>query len=95
MKLRLINDHEKRINQESEEVVDIFRDNYDWYPEYMSKTIMQNNSSKELQDYFLYNSEYRHRVISSYQLLYVNYVQTLKVIIPILKGFTEDLKIKL
>ena len=95
MELQLINNFERRINQETGEVVNTFRDKYDWYPEYMSKTITQDNSSKELQDYFLYSSEYRHRVISNYQLLYVNYVRSLEIFIPILKEITEGLKIKL
>ena len=89
----LINEFERRINEESIDLVNIFRDNYDWYPEYMGKTIMQDNSSKALQDYFLYNSEYRHCIISNYQLIYVNYVSALKVIIPQLKEITEELKI--
>ncbi|MGB5699586.1 DUF6090 family protein [Muriicola sp.] len=93
MELVLINSFEKRINQESRELVNIFRDNYDWYPEYMGKTIMQDNSSKELQDYFLNSSEYRHRVISNYQLLYVNYVTELKTSIEALNAITNELNI--
>jgi hypothetical protein len=89
----LINDFERRINEEAQELVYTFRDNYDWYPEYMGKTIMQDNSSKALHDYFLYNSEYRHRIISNYQIVYVNYVRMLKNIIPSLKDITEELKL--
>jgi hypothetical protein len=95
MQLRIVDNYEKRINQESQEVVNIFRDNYDWYPEYMGKTIMQNNSSKELQDYFLNSSQYRHRVISNYQLFYVNYTSFLKYSIKNLNDITEELNIKL
>lgn len=93
MELVLINSFEKRINQESRDLVDIFRDKYDWYPEYMGKTIMQDNSSKELQDYFLNSTEYRHRVISNYQLLYVNYVTQLKTSIKALNAITEELNL--
>mgnify|MGYP001114816615 CR=1 FL=1 len=93
MELLLINGFERRINQEGQDLVKIFRDKYDWYPEYMSKTIMQNNSSKALQDYFLYSTEYRHHVISNYQLLYVNYVNGLKFSIIALNDITEELKI--
>lgn len=93
MELVLINSFEKRINQESRELVNIFRDNYDWYPEYMGKTIMQDNSSMELQDYFLNSSEYRHRVISNYQLLYVNYVTELRTSIEALNAITKELNI--
>jgi hypothetical protein len=95
MELVLINEYERRINLEGQDMVNIFRDKYDWYPEYMGKTIMQDNSSKELQDYFLYSSEYRNRVISNYQLLYVNYVAELKTSIEALNAITEELNIKL
>ena len=95
MELVIINNLERRINVEVSEVVDTFRDNYDWYPEYMSKTIMKDNSSKELQDYFLYSSEYRHRVISNYSLIYVNYLTALKDAIEKLNDITEELKIVL
>ncbi len=93
MELVLINSFEKRINQESQDLVNIFRDNYAWYPEYMGKTIMQDNNSKELQDYFLNSSEYRHRVISNYQLLYVNYVTQLKTSIKKLNAIKEELNL--
>jgi len=93
MELVLINNYQRRINEQTSEVVNIFRDKYDWYPEYMSKTIMKDNSSKELQDYFLYSSEYRHRVISGYQLRYINYVSFLRRAIGALKEITGDLKI--
>ena len=89
----MINEFERRINEESIDLVNIFRDNYDWYSEYMGKTIMQDNSSKALQDYFLYSSEYRHRIISNYQLIYINYVRMLNGMIPALKEITEELKI--
>lgn len=95
MGLVVIDYYEKRINQQSEELVNIFRDNYDWYPEYMGKKIMQDNSSKELQDYFLYSSEYRHRVISNYQLYYVNYSSVLKASIEALKETREELRLTL
>ena len=56
MKVLIIDLQEERINQEAMELMETLRDKYDWYPEYMSKTIMQNNSSVALQDYFLYLS---------------------------------------
>jgi len=95
MELVLINNFERRINQETIDILNSFRDKYDWFPEYMSKTIMQDNSSKTLQDYFLYSSEYRHQVISNYQLIYVNYFRALKVAIKALNDVTEELKIVL
>lgn len=93
MERRLVGYFEKRINEESEQLINIFIDNYDWYPEYMSKTIMQDNSSAALQDYFLYSREYRHRVINNYQLRYVNYLRSVKQLISALEKIKEDLKI--
>lgn len=93
MDRRMVNRFETRINDESIEMVNIFRDNYDWYPEYMSKTIMQDNSSTALQDYFLCSTEYRCRVISNYQLIYNNYLRILKSVIPSLKKMKEDLNL--
>lgn len=54
------------------------RDNYNWYPEWISKTITKDNSSKELQDYFLNGDDYRNKVIYGYQQLYNgdNYMPT-------------------
>jgi hypothetical protein len=92
MESRLVNYYEKRINEESEQLVNIFLNKYDWYPEWMSKTILQNNSSKELQDYFLYSSEYRHRVINNYQLRYNNYLGSVKQVIIGLEKMKEALK---
>ncbi|MFP4845286.1 DUF6090 family protein [Winogradskyella sp. PE311] len=92
MEMILISNLERRINEENIDLAEIFRDNYDWYPEYISKTIMQDNSSKELQDYFLNSKEYRHRVISGYQLIYNNYVNGLNLAIPRLKKIKEELK---
>ena len=92
MERRLVSFLEKRINEKSEQITNIFMDNYNWYPEWMSKTIMQDNSSKELQDYFLYSSEYRHRVINNYQLRYNNYIGSIKRLIPALEKMKEDLK---
>lgn len=86
--------YEKSIDEASDELVDIFRDNYAWYPEYMSKTIMQDNSSKELQDYFLHNPEYRHRIIAAYQIIYVNYVPFLESYIGVLERLSLSLKKK-
>lgn len=54
------------------------RDNYEWYPEWISKTIMKDNSSPELQDYFINGNDYRNKVIYAYQQLYNggNYIPT-------------------
>ena len=69
---------EKKIFDESHLVVNIFRDNYRWYPEWISKRITKDNSSEELQDYFVNSQEYRRYVISSYQKLYNAYLPNLQ-----------------
>ncbi|MDO1501179.1 DUF6090 family protein [Winogradskyella maritima] len=95
MKHILIDNIEKSINQEAEELMRLFREKYDWYPEYMSKTIMQNNSSEGLQDYFLNSKEYRYHVINNYNTRYANYVASLKLSIATLNEITEELKVVL
>lgn len=92
MKLVIIDNLEIDINQESEDLQKIFMEKYDWYPEYMTKTIMQNNSSKALQDYFLNSKEYKHQVVNNYNLRYANYVVSLKMSIETLTNITEELK---
>ncbi|MEL0645756.1 hypothetical protein V6251_15340, partial [Olleya sp. Ti.3.14] len=69
---------EKKIFDESNQVVNIFRDNYSWYPEWISKRITKDNSSEELQDYFVNSKEYRLYVISSYQKLNNAYLPNLQ-----------------
>ncbi|WP_299335501.1 DUF6090 family protein [uncultured Psychroserpens sp.] len=95
MKLIIIDNLEIAINQEIEDLMTLFRDKYDWYPEYMSKTIMQNNSSAALQDYFLNSKEYRYHVINNYNSRYANYVTVLKMSIETLNEITEELKLVL
>lgn len=95
MKLVIIDNLEIDINQESENLQKIFMDNYDWYPEYMTKTIMQNNSSAALQDYFLYSKEYKHHVVNNYNIRYANYVVALKMSIATLNDITEELQLVL
>ena len=73
-----LNTIEKKISDESHQVVNIFRDNYRWYPEWISKRITKDNSSEELQDYFVNSQEYRRYVISSYQKLYNAYLPNLQ-----------------
>ena len=40
------------------------------YGEWINKTIMENNSSPELQNYFLRGIDYKNRVINVYQQLF-------------------------
>ena len=58
----------------------------------VSKRITKDNSSQELQDYFVNSQEYRHYVISSYQQIYNNYVPSLKAVIPQLKKIKQELQ---
>ena len=77
----MANDHRKKIKEK-----------YEWFPEWISKTIMKDNSSKELQSYFLTNPEYRNEVSNAYQLIYGNYVRYLEFVIPTLENLRTQLK---
>jgi Family of unknown function (DUF6090) len=85
---------EEKIDEEIDLIRIIHRDKYDWYPEWMGKTIMKDNSSKELQDYFLYSKEYRHRVIYFNQQVFNNYVPNLEHFIYALTETKNQLKVK-
>ncbi len=82
---------EETINSLGFGLANKYRDNYSWYPEWISKNITKDNSSPELQDYFVNSQEYRHYVISSYQQIYNNYLPSLKIIIPQLKTIRQEL----
>lgn len=86
---------EKVINDETQLLVNIFRDNYNWYPEWISKKVTKSNSSKDLQNYFVNSQEYRHYVISSYQVVYNYYVPFLKTKIPEMKSLRKKLQMKI
>jgi len=83
---------ENLIRDETQLLADIYRDNYSWYPEWISKKITKDNSSKELQDYFVNSQQYRHYVISSYQKIYNTYVKGLKIAIPKLEKINKELQ---
>jgi hypothetical protein len=91
--IAILPDEEEMSNQ-SRQLVTIFQDNYAWFPEWMRKTIMKANSSKELQNYFLTSMEYRNRVINGYQRIFNNYVAGLEAAIPMLEEIRSELKIK-
>jgi hypothetical protein len=84
---------EKIIIDESDALTSIFQDKYEWFPEYMTKTIMKDNSSKELRDYFLKSMEYRNRVINSHWRIYNNYVPSIENNIVQLVEIRNELKI--
>jgi hypothetical protein len=71
-------DQENSITSQVNEHSIFIRDNYNWYAEWINKTIMKDNSSPELQAYFIKNIEYRNRVIFMYQLLFNNYIPSLE-----------------
>jgi len=85
--------HEKKIIDESIALISIFRDKYEWFPEYMTKTITKDNSSKELRDYFLKSMEYRNRVINGHWRIYNNYVPSLEFNIAQLEEIRNELQI--
>jgi hypothetical protein len=85
---------EEQMIKKSNELVDHFQQSYSWFPEWMGKTIMKDNSSKELQDYFLNNPEYRNYVIRGNQIVYNNYVVFLEMILPRLQKLRNELKAK-
>ncbi len=84
---------ENRISNEVRDHSDYMRDHYDWYPEWINNTIMQDVGSYELHNYFLNNKVYRNRVISVYQQTYNNYVPLLNYSIESLTNLQEELDI--
>ena len=85
---------EKNFNEVVIEHSKYVRDNYNWYPEWISKTIMKDNSSAELQDYFVNSDDYRNKVIYGYQQLYnsENYIPTINKFITQLKELEIELE---
>lgn len=69
---------EERISSEAIALNNYYRDTYSWYPEWVLITPRKDNTSKELQNYFLKNREYRNFVISRYELVYEYYLPSLK-----------------
>lgn len=86
-----ITPYQKKIS----ELADAHRESvkkYEWFPEWISKKITKDNSSEELQSYFLTNSEYRNEVTNAYLVIYGNYVNYLEFFIPILENLRTQLK---
>ena len=84
---------EKELGEQSKQLRRIFQDKYTWFPEYISKTIMKDNSSKELQNYFLTSMEYKNRIAGGYNRVFNNYIPNLKFYISRLEKTRTDLKI--
>lgn len=86
---------EQRLHKIGTDLSTVFRDNYDWYPEWMSKRITKDNSSPELQDYFVNNREYRHYVIEYGYQVYTNYLPRVEYYISELKVLRSEIKNKI
>ncbi|MBO3116110.1 hypothetical protein J4050_05090 [Winogradskyella sp. DF17] len=78
LEVELMN-REKNFNEVVIEHSKYVRDNYTWYPEWISKTITKGNSTRVLQEYFINGKDYRNKVIYGYQQLYNdgNYMPTI------------------
>ncbi|MDX1761361.1 MAG: hypothetical protein R3218_04330 [Christiangramia sp.] len=85
---------EERISSEAIALNNYYRDTYSWYPEWVLITPRKDNTSKELQNYFLKNKEYRNFVISRYELVYEYYLPSLKQEIKKLKEVKRELEKK-
>lgn len=87
---------EKDINNRANEMIDSYKNNYSWFSEWVSKTITSENSSKELQDFFLNSLRYKnevalnHLIINNYLSLIKQYIVQLEEIRTILKQKTDS-----
>lgn len=87
---------EENINKRANDMIDYYKVNYPWFSEWVSKRITSDNSSKELQDFFLNSLRYKnevalnHLAINNY-LGYIKYnIVELEEIRTILKQETDD-----
>jgi len=83
---------ENRISNEITDHSEYVRDHFEWYPEWINNTIMQDVGSYELHNYFLNDKVYRNRVISVYQQTYNNYVPLLNTTLESLTNLQDELK---
>lgn len=87
---------EEILNDRANEMLDYYKDNYSWFSEWISKTITQNNSSKELQGFFLNSLRYKNEValnnlvVNNYLLFIKYYIVQLEEIRTILKQKTDS-----
>ncbi|MFD2726683.1 DUF6090 family protein [Hyunsoonleella rubra] len=84
--------YETRIEALSQELIKHIRDEYPWYTEWISKKIMKDNSSPELQAFFVNSMEYRNFVTHSYNLIYNNYIRIIEDTIDFLHKTRVELK---
>ncbi|GAB1308538.1 hypothetical protein KH5_12210 [Urechidicola sp. KH5] len=87
---------EKDINNRANKMLDYYKDNYSWFSEWISQTITSDNSSKELQDFFLSSLRYKnevalnHLTINIYLSFIEHYIVQLEEIRTILKQKTDS-----
>jgi hypothetical protein len=91
----LMGRREENIYQMSQELLKKIRDNQPWFPEWVNKTIMKDNSSEALQTYFLTSMEYRNAVAQVYNEVYNNYLPDVNQYLGGLHFFRNRLKAKL
>lgn len=84
---------EKDINKRANDMMDHYKANYSWFSEWVSKTIKSDNSSKELQDFFLNSLRYKNEVALNH-LLITNYLYFIKHSIAVLEEIRTLLKQK-
>lgn len=84
---------EKDINKRANDMIDHYKANYSWFSEWVSKTIKSDNSSKELQDFFLNSLRYKNEVALNH-LLITNYLYFIKHSIAALEEIRTLLKQK-
>ena len=86
---------EEHINKRANDMLDHFKMNYSWFSEWVSKTITSDNSSKELQDFFLNSLRYKnevalnHLLINNYLRFIKYYIVEMEEIRTILKQMTD------
>lgn len=82
------------IKEQSEDLIKTLRDSQlPWFTEWMRKNITKDNSSPELQDYFMNSQEYKNYVAKSYNDIYNNYVPLITVYADRLIAMRAELKV--
>jgi hypothetical protein len=82
------------IKEQSNDLIKKLRDSpLPWFAEWMRKNITKDNSSAELQDYFLNSPEYKNYVAKSYNDIYNNYVPLITIYTDQLMALREELKL--
>lgn len=75
-------------------MIQYYKTNFEWFPEWITTTITKDNSSKELQDFFLTSMRYRNEVSSTYQSITQLYIPFVRNYITELESIRTQLKLK-